>query len=144
MSCRKSREDIDTETLNTVAAPQPISRARKLGSLIVICVAQLLDIFNASSAIILLPTLGQDLGFSESELQWVLSAYALTFGSLMLVSGRIGDVFHPKPVCCAGFLVTGLFSIPVAASVHPIMTIVFRAMQGLGTRVPDFRTLMPH
>ena len=66
MSCRKSREDIDTETLNTVAAPQPISRARKLGSLIVICVAQLLDIFNASSAIILLPTLGQDLGFSES------------------------------------------------------------------------------
>ena len=144
MSCRKSREDIDTETLNTVAAPQPISRARKLGSLIVICVAQLLDIFNASSAIILLPTLGQDLGFSESELQWVLSAYALTFGSLMLVSGRIGDVFHPKPVFCAGFLVMGLFSIPVAASVHPIMTIVFRAMQGLGTRVPDFRTLMPH
>ncbi|KAL1752179.1 major facilitator superfamily domain-containing protein [Schizophyllum commune] len=132
MSCRKSREDIDTETLNTVAAPQPNSRARKLGSLIVICVAQLLDIFNASSAIILLPTLGQDLGFSESELQWVLSAYALTFGSLMLVSGRIGDVFHPKPVFCAGFLVMGLFSIPVAASVHPIMTIVFRAMQGLG------------
>ncbi|TRM59428.1 major facilitator superfamily domain-containing protein [Schizophyllum amplum] len=130
MSSSKTREDIETETVN--ADVTGVSRARQLASLIVICLAQFFDIFNSSSAIILLPTLGDDLGFSQSELQWVLSAYALTFGSLMLISGRIGDVFHPKPVFCAGFLVMGLLSIPVAASVHPIMTIVFRALQGLG------------
>lgn len=50
----------------------------------------------------------------------------------MLISGSVSDIFHPKPVFCAGFAVVGLFAIPVGASVHPIMAIVFRALQGIG------------
>ncbi|KAE9402343.1 MFS general substrate transporter [Gymnopus androsaceus JB14] len=50
----------------------------------------------------------------------------------MLISGRLSDIFHPKPVFVAGFLVIGLLSIPIAASVSPIMVIVLRAFQGIG------------
>ncbi|KAE9402344.1 MFS general substrate transporter [Gymnopus androsaceus JB14] len=76
--------------------------------------------------------LGADLGFSPAALQWVLSAYTLTFAAFLLISGRLSDIFHPKPVFVAGFLVIGLLSIPIAASVNPIMVIVLRAFQGIG------------
>lgn len=62
----------------------------------------------------------------------MLSAYTLTFAAFMLISGRISDMFHPKPVFVVGFLWVGLLSIPIAASVNPIMTIVLRAAQGIG------------
>ncbi|KAJ8520062.1 hypothetical protein ONZ45_g3098 [Pleurotus djamor] len=120
----------------TLPAPEEdsidLSKVRKVLVLLVLCLAQFFDIFNANAAIISLPSMGTDLGFTQGSLQWVLSAYTLTFASFMLISGSISDIFHPKPVFTAGFAVVGLFSIPVAASVHPIMAIVFRALQGIG------------
>ncbi|KAL0948778.1 hypothetical protein HGRIS_008908 [Hohenbuehelia grisea] len=110
----------------------PLSSLRKFAILIVLCSAQFLDIFNANAVIVSLPRLGADLGFSAGTLQWVLSAYTLTFAAFMLISGTVSDIFHPKPVFAIGFAVVGLFSIPIGASVHPIMTIVFRAVQGIG------------
>jgi MFS family permease len=56
----------------------------------------------------------------------------LTFAAFMLISGRISDMFHPKPVFVAGFLIIGVLGIPIGASVNPIMTIVLRAVQGIG------------
>ncbi|THU97267.1 MFS general substrate transporter [Dendrothele bispora CBS 962.96] len=111
---------------------QALSSLRKNLILTVLCGAQFFDLFNACAAIIALPTLQEDLDFAEGTIQWVLSAYTLTFASFMLISGRISDMFHPKPVFVIGFLVVGLLSIPVGASVDPIMTIVFRAFQGIG------------
>lgn len=77
--------------------------------------------------------LGKDLNFEPSSLQWVVSAYTLTFAAFMLISGRLSDIFHPKPVFVLGFLIIGLLSIPIGASVDPIMMIVLRAVQGIGT-----------
>lgn len=74
----------------------------------------------------------------------MLSGYTLTFAAFMLVAGRLADITHPKPIFCIGYGIVGLFSIPVAASVHPIMSIVFRAVQGVGAamNVPSSISLL--
>ncbi|KAJ8502791.1 hypothetical protein ONZ45_g11427 [Pleurotus djamor] len=109
-----------------------LSGTRKALMLAIVCFAQFFDIFNANAAIVSLPSMGEDLHFAPAELQWVLSAYTLTFASFLLISGTLSDIFHPKPVFVLGLFLIGLFSIPVGASVHPIMAIVFRAIQGIG------------
>ena len=50
----------------------------------------------------------------------------------MLISGRLSDIFSPKPVFVLGFLIVGLMAIPIAASTNSIMVLVFRALQGIG------------
>ncbi|KAJ8488461.1 hypothetical protein ONZ45_g13945 [Pleurotus djamor] len=109
-----------------------LSGIRKALMLAIVCFAQFFDLFNANAAIVSLPSMGEDLNFAPSELQWVLSAYTLTFASFLLISGTLSDIFHPNPVFVLGLLLIGLFSIPVGASVHPIMAIIFRAIQGIG------------
>ncbi|KAJ7592828.1 major facilitator superfamily domain-containing protein [Mycena floridula] len=113
-------------------APTELSSLRKSLILLVLSGALFFDIYNACAVITALPTLGKDLGFSSSSLQWVVSGYTLTFAAFMLVSGRLSDIFHPKPVFVAGFLVVGVLAIPIGASVNPIMMIVLRAIQGIG------------
>ncbi|KAK7469999.1 hypothetical protein VKT23_001434 [Stygiomarasmius scandens] len=108
------------------------SRTRKNLVLGVLSGAQFFDIFSACAAIVALPSLQVDLDFAEGTIQWILSAYTLTLASFMLISGRISDIFHPKPVFIVGFMVIGLLSIPIGASVNPIMAIVLRAAQGIG------------
>ncbi|KAL0959010.1 hypothetical protein HGRIS_014322 [Hohenbuehelia grisea] len=122
---------IDIDTVEKSSSDE-LSSLRKLVILLILCSAQFLDIFNANAVIVSLPSLGAELGFSAGTLQWVLSAYTLTFAAFMLISGTISDIYHPKPIFSIGFAVVGLFSIPIGASVHPIMTIVFRAIQGIG------------
>ncbi|KAF4571718.1 hypothetical protein EYR36_009062 [Pleurotus pulmonarius] len=123
----------DIETLADPADEQvSLSKLRKIIILGVFCSAQFFDLFNANAVIVSLPSLGADLNFTPGALQWILSAYTLTFASFMLISGTLSDIYHPKPIFCLGFAFLGLFSIPVAASVHPIMAIVFRALQGIG------------
>ncbi|KAL0959009.1 hypothetical protein HGRIS_014321 [Hohenbuehelia grisea] len=111
---------------------EELSPLRKHVILLVLCIAQLLDVFGANAVIVSLPAISRDIGFSAGSIQWMLTAYTLTLASSMLISGTISDIFHAKPVFCAGILIVGLFSIPVATSVHPVMSIVFRALQGLG------------
>ncbi|KAG9224436.1 hypothetical protein CCMSSC00406_0009478 [Pleurotus cornucopiae] len=123
----------DIETLAGITDDQvSLSKLRKFIILGVFCSAQFFDLFNANAVIVSLPSLGADLNFTPGALQWILSAYTLTFASFMLISGTLSDIYHPKPIFCLGFAFLGLFSIPVAASVHPIMAIVFRALQGIG------------
>lgn len=65
-------------------------------------------------------------------LQWVVSAYTLTFAAFMLISGRLADIYHPKPVFILGFLIVGVLAIPIGFSPHPILIITLRAIQGIG------------
>lgn len=132
--------------------PDTISPFRKTLILVILCTAQLFDIFNACAAIVSLPQVGfhsvshpcqqmlkcntqisKDLNFLPGTLTWILSGYTLTFAAFMLVAGRLADIYHPKPVFTLGFLIIGLLSIPIAASVNPVMLVVFRALQGIGT-----------
>lgn len=50
----------------------------------------------------------------------------------MVTAGRLSDIYHPKPVFCGGYVLLGIFSVLCGVSVHPIMLLVFRAIQGIG------------
>ncbi|KAF8991537.1 major facilitator superfamily domain-containing protein [Cyathus striatus] len=121
-----------------------LTHLRKNLILAILCLAQFFDIFNACAAIVSLPIITQDLNFPPGTIQWILSAYTLTFAAFMLVAGRIADIIHPKPVFTVGFLVIGLLSIPIGTSVSPIMAIIFRALQGIGAamNVPSAMALI--
>ncbi|THU97280.1 MFS general substrate transporter [Dendrothele bispora CBS 962.96] len=129
--CCKTLKPYDEKTTEEVTQAE-LSKSRKNLILSVLSGSQFFDIFSASAAIVALPTLRTDLDFAEGTIQWVLSAYTLTLASFMLISGRVSDMFHPKPVFIVGFMVIGLLSIPIGASVDPIMTIVLRGAQGIG------------
>jgi MFS family permease len=73
-----------------------------------------------------------DLHFSPGALQWVLSAYTLTYGAFQVPSGRLSDIYGPNPIFCAGFLLMGVASILSAVSQHYIMLLIFRAVSGVG------------
>ncbi|KAF8896032.1 major facilitator superfamily domain-containing protein [Infundibulicybe gibba] len=124
--------DEKPKAASSIIAPEPLSPTRKALILAILSGAQFFDAVNACAAIVSLPQMAMDLQFQEGTVQWVLSGYTLTFAAFMLVSGRLGDIFHPKPIFSSGFLVIGLLSIPIGASVNPIMAIVFRALQGIG------------
>src|SRR3712207_1137911 len=72
--------------------------------LAVIAIAQLMVVLDATIVNIALPSAQQDLGFGDDSRQWIITAYALAFGSLLLLGGRIGDLFGRKWAFIAGLL----------------------------------------
>src|SRR5688572_8371365 len=72
--------------------------------LVAIAVAQLLVVLDVTIVNIALPSAQEDLGFSDEDRQWVITAYALAFGSLLLLGGRIADLFGRKRTFIAGLL----------------------------------------
>ena len=80
------------------AEPDP----RRWKALAILVTAFFMVILDASIVIVGLPTIQADLGFSEQDLQWVLSAYALTFGGLLLLGGRAADLLGRKRMFMIG------------------------------------------
>ncbi|KAF8507578.1 major facilitator superfamily domain-containing protein [Hysterangium stoloniferum] len=122
----------DLEADARVQASQPLKSHQKVILLALLCSAQFFDIFSAVSVIIALPDISNDLHFQPGALQWIVSAYTLTFAASFLLAGRLTDIYASKPIFCIGYLMVGIFSILCAVSVHPIMLLVFRAIQGIG------------
>jgi len=79
-----------------------------------------------------LPSIQEDLGFSGSDLHWVVNAYLLLFGGFVLVAGRAADLVGRKPMFIAGIAVFGLGSAVSAVAPSAIPLVVGRALQGLG------------
>ncbi|KAI0776576.1 major facilitator superfamily domain-containing protein [Trametes elegans] len=97
-----------------------------------VCGVTILNIFVNGALIIALPTIGKALHFSESELQWPLNVYALSYGSLLLLFGRLADVVGSKRMFLFG---TGFFTVwSIATGVAPnkVSLIVFVALTGVG------------
>jgi EmrB/QacA subfamily drug resistance transporter len=116
--------------------------------LVVVAIAQLMVVLDATIVNIALPSAQQALHFSNSDRQWVVTAYALSFGSLLLVGGRLGDMFSRKRV-----FITGLAGFAIASAVGGAagsftVLVMARALQGafgavlapsaLGTLVSTF------
>src|SRR5687768_18200453 len=101
-------------------------------ALYVLCLGMLMIILDATIVNVALPSIQDDLGFSQSDLAWVVNAYLIPFGGLLLLSGRVGDLIGRKRVFMAGL---GLF---VAASAlcglaqSQGMLIGARFLQGIG------------
>src|SRR5438309_10963667 len=76
--------------------------------LVVVSIAQLMVVLDATVVNIALPSAQADLGFDDSQRQWIVTAYALAFGSLLLLGGRIGDLFGRKRTFLGGLLAFAL------------------------------------
>jgi EmrB/QacA subfamily drug resistance transporter len=82
-----------------------------------------------------LPSIQVDLGFSQENLQWVVSAYALTFGGFLLLGGRAADLFGRRRLFLAGLLVFAIGSILAGSAWDDVSLIGARGVQGLGAAV---------
>jgi EmrB/QacA subfamily drug resistance transporter len=117
--------------------------------LIVVAIAQLMVVLDSTIVNIALPSAQRALGFPNSDRQWVVTAYALAFGSLLLVGGRLGDMFNRERVFITGLVGFAAASAIGGASVSFTMLVAARALQGafgavlapsaLGTLVSTFR-----
>ena len=83
-------------------APQTAPDPRRWWALALLCGAFFMVILDAAIVIVALPSIESDLGFSEQGLQWVVSAYALTFGGLLLLGGRAADLLGRRRVFMVG------------------------------------------
>jgi MFS family permease len=98
--------------------------------LAVVAVAQLMVVLDATIVNIALPSAQQALGFSNGDRQWVVTAYALSFGSLLLVGGRLGDMFSRKRVFIAGLIGFAVASAIGGAAGSFVVLVTARALQG--------------
>jgi MFS family permease len=90
-------------------APRTGPDPRRWWALALLCGAFLMVLLDATIVLVALPSIGADLGFSEQGLQWVLSAYALTFGGLLLL-GELGSTAAYSAVPSTNILLAGLGS----------------------------------
>src|SRR5512133_1949883 len=86
---------------------EPASDRRRWMALYVLCVGMLMIVLDVTVVNVALPTIQQDLGFSQSSLAWVVNAYLIAFGGLLLLAGRLGDLVGRKTIFLAGL---GVFS----------------------------------
>jgi len=108
------------------------SATTKWLALALICIVQFMTILDIAIVNVALPSIQVDLGFSQENLQWVISAYALVFGGLLLLGGRLGDRLGRRRVFFAGTLVFTTASLLAGLSWSEESLIVFRGLQGLG------------
>src|SRR2546425_7239271 len=107
------------------------SRSRWL-ALVVLCAGMLMIILDQTIVNVALPAIQHDLGFSQSGLAWVVNAYLIPFGGLLLLAGRLGDLIGRKRIFVAGLVVFTAASLLCGASGSQGMLIVARLIQGVG------------
>jgi EmrB/QacA subfamily drug resistance transporter len=100
--------------------------------LVLICLAQFMVVLDATIVNVALPSIQEDLGLSEGNLQWIVNGYTLVFGGFLLLGGRAGDLLGRKRVFLIGLVIfTGASLLDGLAS-SEVMLIGARALQGLG------------
>ncbi|KAG0010657.1 hypothetical protein BGZ81_002659 [Podila clonocystis] len=100
--------------------------------LYVVSMAQFLDIVSGASMTVAMLPIAKDLNFAVQDQQWLISAYALSFGGLLLIAGRMGDLFGHRRIFLAGLAWFCLWSTVNGFSRSPVMLCVSRALQGMG------------
>src|SRR5438132_4664077 len=110
--------------------PQPAASAKRWWVLAVIALAQLMVVLDATIVNIALPSAQRDLGFSDGNRQWIVTAYALAFASLLLLGGRIADLFGRKAAFLIGVVGFAAVSALGGAATNFEMLVTARALQG--------------
>ena len=112
-------------------APDP----RRWKALALVCVAFFMTILDVSIVNVALPSIGEALDFSRENLQWVISAYAITFGGFLLLAGRAADLLGRRRVFMVGVAVFTTASLLCGLANSEGVLIASRAVQGLGAAI---------
>jgi EmrB/QacA subfamily drug resistance transporter len=107
------------------------NRRRWIG-LLVVCMAQLMIVLDTTIVNVALPSIQRDLHFDQSSLTWVVNAFLVTYGSLLLLAGRLGDMFGRRRVFLVGVAVFTVASALCGAATDQATLIVARFLQGAG------------
>jgi EmrB/QacA subfamily drug resistance transporter len=108
---------------------------RRWQALALLCGAFFMVLLDGTITLVALPSIGTDLGFAKQDLQWVLSAYALTFGGLLLLGGRAADLLGRRRVFMAGVLVFTAASLMCGLAWSPAALLAARVVQGAGAAI---------
>lgn len=112
-----------------------IAHDKRWLALIVLCLGELMIVLDTTIVNVALPSIRQDLGFSETSLVWVVNAYMLTFGGFLLLGGRLGDLYGHRKLFLLGLILFTGASLACGLANTPLILIVARAIQGLGGAV---------
>src|SRR5580698_756190 len=136
-------------SVTPAARQRPAESDHRWLILVIVAVAQLMVVLDATIVNIALPSAQRALDFPNSDRQWVVTAYALAFGSLLLLGGRLGDMFSRKRIFIIGLAGFAVSSALGGAATSFEMLVIARALQGvfgailapsaLGTLVSTFR-----
>jgi EmrB/QacA subfamily drug resistance transporter len=107
------------------------SRTRWL-ALYVLCLGDLMIVLDGTIVNVALPSIRDDLGFSQTSLAWVVNAYLLTFGGFLLLGGRLGDLFGHRRLFLIGVSIFTLASLGCGIASSQGMLVAARAVQGVG------------
>ncbi|MFB9418444.1 MFS transporter, partial [Nonomuraea rubra] len=123
-----------------MSAPSP----RRWAALALIATAQFIVIMDTSIIGVALPRIQQDLGFSQENLSWVFNAYVVAFGGLLLLGGRLSDLFGARRLFSAGWLVLLAGSLLAGIAPEVWVELTGRAVQGVGAALiaPSALTLL--
>src|SRR5215216_4448455 len=104
---------------------------RRWVALYVLCVGMLMIVLDATVVNVALPSIQDDLAFSQSSLAWVVNAYLIAFGGLLLLAGRFGDILGRKRVFLAGLAVFTVASFLCGAAQSQELLVGARFVQGV-------------
>src|SRR5450755_582589 len=118
--------------MNTAPLPTPSSDRRRWLGLAVVCLAQLMIVLDTTIVNVALPAIQRDLHFTQGNLTWVINAFLVTFGSFLLLAGRLGDLIGRKRVFLFGVTLFTAASVLCGLSPNQDVLIVARFIQGIG------------
>src|SRR3954454_1307160 len=104
-------------------------------ALAVVCAAFFMTVLDVSIVNVALPSIGEALHFSRDSLQWVITAYAITFGGFLLLGGRAADLFGRRRVFVVGVIVFTIASFLCGLAWSEGVLIAARALQGFGAAI---------
>jgi EmrB/QacA subfamily drug resistance transporter len=104
-------------------------------ALIVLCLGTLMIVLDTTIVNVALPSIREDLGFSETSLAWVVNAYLLTFGGFLLLGGRLGDLYGHRRLFLGGIALFTVASLACGLATSQEFLLTARAVQGLGGAV---------
>lgn len=116
----------------SLASPPGSDDRRRWLSLAVVCLAQLMIVLDTTIVNVALPAIQRDLHFSQGNLTWVINAFLVTFGSLLLLAGRLGDLFGRKRVFLLGVVIFTVASLLCGVASSQGTLIGARFLQGVG------------
>jgi EmrB/QacA subfamily drug resistance transporter len=118
--------------LSNISIDDAASDRRRWLALYVLCIGMLMIVLDATIVNVALPSIQGDLGFSQSSLAWVVNAYLIAFGGLLLLAGRLGDLIGRRRIFMIGLTVFTVASLACGLAQSEAMLVGARFIQGVG------------